>query len=135
MKPNNYIYLKCTSDSLYRIWMEFLTPFHKLTAREKDVAARIIEQYFRLKESISDPEVLRDLLWSRKSRKDIMTSLKMSQPHFQLILARLKTVGFLIDGDINPRYLPHKVDGESRLALQIIYDWSNKANPIGNAMQ
>ena len=129
MKPNNVIYLKCTEDSFYRMWIEFLTPFHKLTAREKDVAARIIMQYFRLKDSVQDPYVLRELLWSRKSRKDIMESLSMSQAHFQMILSKLKSAGVLIDDDINPKYIPHKTE-DPRVMLQIVYDWSSVKNPI-----
>ena len=130
MKPNNVIYLKCTDDSFYRMWMEFLTPFHKLTYREKDVAARIILQYFKFKDNVQDPEVLRELLWSRKSRKDIMDSLKMSQAHFQMVLAKLRTAGVLVDGDINPRYIPHRKADDQRFMLQIVYDWSSPKNPI-----
>ena len=130
MKPNNVIYLKCTEDSFYRVWIEFLAPFHKLTARERDVAARIIAQYFRLKENVPDPEVLRDVLWSRKSRKDMMASLGISQAHFQIVLAKLRQAGVLEEWDINPRYIPHKVEGDSRFMLQVVYDWSNQKNPV-----
>ena len=134
MKPNNVIYLKCTEDSFYRMWIEFLTPFHKLTARERDVAARIIAQYFRLKDSVPDPEVLKDVLWSKKSRRDMMTSLGMSQAHFQMVLAKLKSSQVIINGDINPKYIPHKLPEDPRFMLQIIYDWSSARNPIKNAM-
>lgn len=130
MKPNNVIYLKCTEDSFYRMWIEFLTPFHKLTAREKDVAARIIMQYFRFKDSVPDPEVLRELLWSARSRKDIRDSLGMTRAHFQMVLAKLRESGIIIDGDINPRYIPHKVPDDPRFMLQIVYDWSSPRNPI-----
>ena len=129
MKPNNVIYLKCTEDSFYRMWVEFLTPFHKLTSRERDVAARIIMHYFKFRENIDDPEVVRDLLWSRKSKKDIMDALGMSQAHFQIILAKLRSSGFIIDDDINPKYIPHKGD-EPRFMLSVYYDWSTKSNPI-----
>lgn len=129
MKPNNLIYLKCTEDSFYRLWIEFLAPFHKLTARERDVAARIIYQYFRLKEEIADPEVLRDVMWSQKSRRDMRESLGMSPAHFQMVLARLRAAEILVDGDINPRFIPHKSD-DPRFVLQVIYDWSTPQNPI-----
>ena len=129
MKPNNLIYLKCTEDSFYRLWIEFLAPFHKLTARERDVAARIIYQYFRLKEEIADPEVLRDVMWSQKSRRDMWESLGMSPAHFQMVLARLRAAEILVDGDINPRFIPHKSD-DPRFVLQVIYDWSTPQNPI-----
>lgn len=130
MKPNNVIYLKCTEDSFYRMWMEFLTPFHKLTAREKDVAARILLQYFKFKGSVSDPDVLKELLWSRSSRNDMLVSLKMSQPHFQMVVKKLEMAGILKDNEFNPRYIPHKIPGDSRFMLQIVYDWSSPKTPI-----
>lgn len=128
MKPNNVIYLKCTDDSFYRMWMEFLTPFHKLTSRERDVAARIIAQYFRLKSSISDPEVLKDVMWSHNSRKDMRESLGMSQAHFNMTLRKLKDAGVLKDDDINPRYIPH-VSNDPRFLLNIVFDWSSPTSP------
>ena len=134
MKPNNLLYLKCTGDSFYRAWIEFLTPYHKLASRERDVAARILAQYFKLKDNVPDPEVLRDVLWSRKSRKDMMDALKMSQAHFQMVIGKLKKAEFLIGEDINPRYIPHKTDAP-RFMLQVVYDWSTPENPIRNASE
>lgn len=130
MKPNNVFLVPCTENSFYRSWIEFLTPYHKLTAREKDVAARLLMQYFRFRDNVPDDDVLRELMWSKKSRTDIMASLGMSQAHLQMILAKLKTSGFLKDGSINPRFLPHKVQGESRFMLQVVFDWSSEKNPI-----
>ena len=122
-RPNNVMRVKCTQDSFYRAWVEFLTPFHKLTKREREVMARIIYQYFRLKESVDDPELLKDVMWSHTSRKDMRESLKMTQAHFQMALAKLKTAGVLIDGDIEPRYLPHKTEG-SKFILNVVFDWT-----------
>lgn len=129
MKPNNVISLKCTEDTFLRLWIEFLAPFHKLTARERDVAARIIAQYFKLKEKVQDPVVLREVLWSQTSRKDMRESLGMSQAHFQMTLGKLRESGVLVGNDIEPRYIPHMGD-EPRFLLSILFDWSSKANPI-----
>lgn len=130
MQPNNTFFVKTTEEEFYRDWVEILTPFHHLTAREQDVAARILSFYFKFREAgIDDTEVLRDLLWSRKTRKDMMESLKMQSAHFQMVLARLREVQFLVDGDINPRFIPHKTS-EPRLMLAVYFDWSSRANPI-----
>ena len=131
MKPNNVIYLKCSGTSFYRMWIEFLAPFHKLTAREREVAARIIAQYFKLKESVPDPEMLKEVMWSHTSRKDMRESLGMTQAHFQMILAKLRTSGVLVDGDINPKYIPH-VDENPRFMLGVVFDWSSSSNPVNN---
>ena len=130
MRPNNVFLVPCTDTSFFRAWMEFLTPYHKLTTREKDGAARILMQYFKFKDNVSDPDVLRELLWSKRSRQDMMDSLKMSRAYFQVVLTKLANIGFLQDGDINPRFLPHTVPGDSRFMLQVVFDWSSKKNPI-----
>lgn len=129
-KPNNIIYLKCSEGSFNRMWLEFLTPFHKLAAREKDVAARILTQYFRLKESCSEPVMLRELLWSQSSRLDMRSSLGLSQPHFQMILRKLRDVGFLSGEDINPRYLPHVAADSPLFELRVIFDRSTPDKPV-----
>ena len=129
MKPNNTIVLKCTEDSFLRTWMEFLAPFHRLTSRERDVAARLLKQYFRLRAEIDDPEVLRDVLWSRTSRKDMMTSLGMSSAHFQMVLAKLKKAGIIVNDDLNPKFIPHMSDNPRHM-LCIVFDWSSPSNRI-----
>lgn len=144
MRPNNVIPLKCTEDSFYRGWIEMLTPFHKLQPRAQDVAARILLQYFRFKDSISPEvtneadkkELLKAVLWSKKSRQDMMVALGMSPEHFQMIIGKLKKADFLRpDDEINPRYIPNKLPGERRFMMQIVYDWSTQLNPIRNENQ
>lgn len=130
MKPNNFIVQKCTGTSFFRALLEFF-PSLKLSSREKDVAARILIQYFKLKESIQDPEVLREVLWSQNSRKDMRESLGMSQAHFQMILGKLRSSEFLVDGHVNDVYIPHMTE-DPRFMLCIMFDWSSKTNPINN---
>lgn len=137
MKPNNAIYQKCTRISFFRGWVEFLAPFHKLTARERDVMARILVQYFKFKACVQDPEddeLLKELLWSQTSRKDMRESLKMSQAHFQMILAKLRESGVLVNNDLNPKYIPH-VGDEPRFMLSIIFDWSSDSEPVDGKKQ
>lgn len=106
------------------MWVEFLTPFHHLAMREKDVMARIISQYFRLKEQCDDPVMLRALLWSPSSRQDIRASLGMTAQHFQVVLGKLREVGVLKDGDVNPRYLPHIRPDSHTFELRVVFDYS-----------
>ena len=58
-------------------------------------------------------------------------SLGMSQAHFQMILGKLRSSGFLKDGTIDDTYIPHMTD-EPRFMLCILFDWSDKSNPIKN---
>lgn len=141
MLANNVIPLKCTEDSFYRGWIEILTPFHKLQPRAQDVAARILLQYFKLRDRIigddeddaEKQELIRDLLWSKKSKQDMMLSLGMTPEHFQMVIGKLKKARFLSDDEeINPRYIPNKLQDDRRFMLQIVYDWSSQSSPIKN---
>ena len=129
MKTNTLIPLKCTEDSFYRLWVEFLAPFHKLTTRERDVAARVIAQYVKLRQSISDPAVLDEVLWSQTSRNDMRESLKMSKPYFQMVVGKLREVGIITETGINSKFLPHMTDNP-RYILSVVFDWSSPSNPI-----
>lgn len=129
MKPNNLLYRKCVGGSFFKDWILFLTPYHRLSVRQRKVAARLLEQYFKLKESVQDIDVLYEVLWSKKSRQDIRTSLGMGQENFQMSLSKLKKSGFLVNGRIEPRYIPHITD-QPRFFLQVVFDWSSEENPI-----
>lgn len=136
------MYLKCADFAQFlRTWVDFTAPFHKhrVTSREKDVAARLLVQYFKLKDSVTNADgktnedTLYELMWTRRSRKDMMDSLQMSQAHFQSILATLKTSGFLNGTKIEQRFIPNISPSEKRLFLGVVFDMSSKDNSIQSA--
>lgn len=133
--PNKLLQVKCTKESFFKAYLEFMRPYHNLASRGRNVAAAILAQYFRLKQVIQDPEVLREVLWSKNSKRDIMTSLGMSQENFLMFLTKLKKSGFLQDGDINPIFIPDINPEENRFTLLALFDWSSPKNPIDNAKQ
>lgn len=128
-RPNNVILLKCSDESFFRMWIEFLTPFHKLADREKDVAARLLSQYFKLKDQCSDMAVLKQLLLSTTSRQDMRNSLGMSVAHFQMCLGKLRSSGVIVDEFINPKFVPHLDDDRRTFELRVVFDWTSKGNP------
>lgn len=130
-RPNNVILLKCSDESFFRMWIEFLTPFHKLADREKDVAARLLSQYFKLKDQCSDMAVLKQLLLSTASRQDMRNSLGMSVAHFQMCLGKLRSAGVLVDDFINPKFVPHLGDERRTFELRVVFDWTSSGRPDG----
>lgn len=123
-RPLKIARVKCTRDSFFKVWVVFMRPYHRLAPREGDVFATIIAQYFKLKAVCESPSILRALLWSSTSRTDMRKALGMSQPHFQLILKKLRDCGALIGQDINPRYLPHISPDSNSFELRVIFDYS-----------
>lgn len=106
-KPNNVIALKSSlSGRFFRIWLEFLRPFHKLTERETDVMAAFLKQRFELSKVVSDQEVLNKLTMSEDTKKKVRDDCNISQAHFQVIMTKLKKSKMIDNGKINPRFIP-----------------------------
>lgn len=106
-KPNNVIALKSSlGGRFFRIWLEFLRPFHKLTERETDVMAAFLKQRFELSKVVSDQEVLNNLTMSEDTKKKVRDDCNISQAHFQVIMTKLKKSKMIDNGKINPRFIP-----------------------------
>ena len=75
-RANNVIRIPTSlQGKFFRIWIEFLTPLHNLTNREKDVVAAFIKARFELSKSISDPVWLDKVVMS----DEIKSKVKISQ--------------------------------------------------------
>lgn len=113
-KPNNVIALKSSlSGRFFRIWLEFLRPFHKLTERETDVMAAFLKQRFELSKVVSDQELLNKLTMSEDTKKKVRDDCNISQAHFQVIMTKLKKSKMIDNGKINPRFIP-RVEQDAR---------------------
>lgn len=135
MKPNNIARIACSSRShFFRMWVEFLAPWHKLAPREMDVFARVLEQYYVISKKVQDPELIPEVMWTNASRKDMRESLGMTQPHFQMILKALKDAGVLVDDKINKRFIPHLTE-DPRFGFFVMFDWSSLTNPVNGQKQ
>ena len=119
-------------------WIEFLTPYHHLSKRLRQVFATIMAQYFRLKSQCESPAMIRTLLWSRSCRAEMRRSLNISQPHFQMALAKLRSAGALIGEDLNVRYLPPVRPDSKTFEFRVIFDYSTPQNtekPINETVE
>lgn len=106
-KPNNAIALKSSlSGKFFRMWLEFLRPFHKLTERETDVMAAFLKERFELSKVVSDQEVLNKLTMSEDTKRKVRDDCNISQTHFQVIMAKLKKSKIIKDGKIEPKFIP-----------------------------
>lgn len=107
---NNAIRIPVKSyGSVYRAWLEYLTPLHRMDNRAKDLAACLLEERDRLSESISDEKFLNTVLLSSDSKNQIKKKCGLSPSFFAALLKRLKKAGFIKDGAVNPMYVPKKV--------------------------
>lgn len=112
-KPNNIIRIPCSMDkSFFRYWFLFLEPFHKLTDREIDVITSFVKQRYELSKVIKDSTILDKVTMSEDTKRKVREECNMTLPHFQVIMGKLRKNKVIIDGKINPKFIPN-IDEES----------------------
>lgn len=106
-KPNSVIALKSSlTGSFFKIWLEFLKPFHKLTERETDVLASFLKQRYELSKVIKDQEVLDKYTMNEETKRKVREECGISQAHFQVIMTKLKKSKMIENGKIHPKFIP-----------------------------
>lgn len=122
-KINNIIKIPTSTEDFFKYWMIFLKPFHNLTNKEMDVAAKILQHRHSLSRAIKDEKILNDVLLSRENRKKIREELDITTAHLQVILSTLKSVNFIKDGMVNPRFIP-RINNNKQFNLLMSFDFS-----------
>lgn len=122
-KPNNVIALKSSlKGGFFRMWLEFLRPFHKLTERETDIMAAFLKQRYELSKVVSDQDILNKLTMSDDTKKKIREECNISQAHFQVIMTKLKKSKMIENGNINPRFIPRIKDETKGFQLLLTFE-------------
>lgn len=122
-KPNSVIALKSNlKGSFFRLWLEFLRPFHKLTERESDVMAAFLKQRYELSKVVNDQEVLNKLTMSEDTKRKVREDCNISQAHFQVIMTKLRKSKMIENGKINPRFIPRIGDDTNNFQLLLSFD-------------
>ena len=124
-KPNNIVRIPCSlNGSFFRYWFKFLEPFHKLTDREIDVITSFVKQRYELSKVIKDNEILDKVTMSEDTKKKVREECDISLPHFQVIMGKLRKNKVIIDGKINPRYIPSVDEENGSFKMMLLFDFS-----------
>ena len=110
--------------SIFRYWLEFLKPYHKL--RQKEIEALSLMLYYRyeLSREIKDMEMVDMILFSTKTRAQIREDLGgMGQKVFNNLLTSLRKKGVVNkDNKINHVLIPKM----SEDGFKLIFDFEVK---------
>ena len=122
-KPNNIVRVPCSlSGSFFRYWFKFLEPFHKLTDREIDVITSFVKQRYKLSKVIKDNEILDKVTMSEDTKKKVRKECNITLPHFQVIMGKLRKNKVIIDGKINPRFIPNIDEETDTFQLLLLFE-------------
>lgn len=122
---DSIVRIPCKVDGkFFRYWFEFLTPFHNLTEREMDVITSFVKQRYELSKVIKDSEILDKVTMSEDTKKKVREECDISLPHFQVIMGKLRKNKVIIDGKINPRYIPSVDEENGSFKMMLLFDFS-----------
>jgi len=122
-KPNNIVRVPCSlSKGFFRYWFMFLEPFHKLTDREIDVITSFVKQRYELSKVIKDNEILDKVTMSEDTKKKVREECNITLPHFQVIMGKLRKNKVIIDGKINPRFIPNIDEETGTFQLLLLFE-------------
>ena len=113
-----------TKKSIFRYWLEFLKPYHKMRTKEIEVLSLMLYYRYELSREISNPEIIDTILFSTKTRVDIRSELgNMGQRNFNNILTAFRSKGILSkDNKITSVLIPNM----SEDGFQLIFDFDIK---------
>ena len=122
-KPNNIVRIPCSLDkNFFRYWFMFLEPFHNLTNREIDVATSFIKQRFELSKVIKDNNLLDKITMSDDTKEKVRQECNITLPHFWAVMSKLRKSKVIIDGKINPRFIPNISQEAESFQLLLLFE-------------
>ena len=122
-KANNVVRIPCSLDgSFFRYWFMFLKPFHKLTDREIDVITSFVKHRYELSKVIKDNDILDKVVMSEDTKRKVSEECNITLPHFQVIMGKLRSSKVIIDGKINPRFIPNIEEEDGFFKLLLLFE-------------
>lgn len=121
---DNVVRIPCKLDySFFKMWFMFLQPFHHLTEREMEVAASFVKQRYELSKVVSDNGILDRLVTSEDTKRKVREECNITLPHFQVIMGKLRKNNIIVDGKLNPRYIPRVNEENGSFKLMLLFDF------------
>lgn len=106
IKPSSIIQVPTSFDDFFKNWLILLKPFHELTDRQMDLAAAFLKERYELSKVITDETLLDENVMGANIRKKLLEECDIKLSHFYVVFKELCRNKFIVDGRINPRYIP-----------------------------
>lgn len=118
------IRIPCKADgNFFKYWFEFLQPFHNLTEREMEVITAFVRTRYKLSKVITDPEVLDQITMNEDTKRKVREECNISPAHFQVIMGKFRKNRIIIDGKINPKFIPNMDEDTGSFKLMLFFEF------------
>ena len=126
MSSTNVKRIHADLKTLFRYWLEFLAPYHKLRSREIEALSLFLFYRNEISKDVKSLEFVEKLLFSKEIRAKIKEDLGgMSNVVFNNLLTTLRKKGVITkDNKINPVLIP-RMDDDSD-GFKLIFDFEVK---------
>lgn len=122
---DSIVRIPCKVDGkFFRYWFDFLQPFHNLTERERDIITSFVKHRYELSKVIKDSEILDRVTMSEDTKKSVREECNISLPHFQVIMGKLRKNKVIVNGKINPRYIPIIKEETNSFKMLLLFDFT-----------
>lgn len=122
-RVNNVIRIPASLEgSFFKYWFLFLEPFHHLTLREIDVIACFVKQRYELSKVIKDDTILDKVVMSEDTKAKVREECNITLPHFQVVMGKLRKNKVIVDGKINPKFIPRLEEDGDNFKLMLLFD-------------
>ncbi len=105
--------------SIFRYWLEFLKPYHKLRSKEIEALSLMLYYRYELSREIPKEEIVDMILFSTETRNKIREELDgMGQKVFNNLLTSLRKKEVITkDNKINPVLIPNMTEEGFKLVF------------------
>lgn len=125
MKNNlNVKRIHTSKKQIFRYWLEFLKPYHKLRQKEIEALGLMLYYRYELSREVSNPDLVNKLLFSTDTRKQIRGDLGDMDPKvFNNLLTALRKKGVLSkENVINHGLIPNMSEAGFKLVFNFEID-------------
>lgn len=128
-KANNVVVIPTSLENgFFKYWFEFLRPFHKLTDKEIEVMACLVKHRYLLSKSIISNELLDQISMNEDTKRKVREECGLSQTYFQILMSKLKKRNMIVNGIINPKFIPRIEEGSDNFQLLLSFNLDGQKN-------
>ena len=109
-----------SKEKFFTIWLTILQPFLKLRNKEIEILSKLLYHRYLISLEVKNKEMLDELLFSPKVKKQIMSELNMPEHAYNNLLSCLRKKKIINDKTINRQIIP--VITEPFINFKLLYN-------------
>lgn len=110
-----------TLGELFHKWFEYLTPMHKLSAKERLIASYIYLRYYLLK--LEEVDNIEERLFDVEGKKFLMEKTGLKYNYILVIISNLRKQGVIKGNNINMKLLPKLKKGSKVMNVVLSFEY------------